>query len=125
MMSIKNFLLVGLGGGMGAMLRFFFTSISKQSVFPFSTLFINIAGSLFIGIVFGLSNKNVAISNELKLFLATGICGGFTTFSAFSVENMQLLKDGNYATACLYIFTSVALCIMAVFAGFKIINYLT
>jgi fluoride exporter len=125
MMSIKNFLLVGLGGGMGAMLRFFFSTIIKYSTFPLNTFLINVIGSLGIGLVFGLASKSQSFSEPLKLFLATGICGGFTTFSAFSVENMQLLKDGNCAMACLYIFASVALCIVAVFAGFKIINYLT
>ncbi len=121
MINIKNFLLVGLGGGIGAMLRLFFTNIIKHTTFPYGTFFINIAGSLLIGIIFGLSVKTNIISNELKLFLATGICGGFTTFSAFSAENMQLLKEGNYAMSCLYIFSSVVFCIVAVFAGFKII----
>jgi fluoride exporter len=123
MNMLKNFLLVGLGGGIGAILRYFFSSIIKHSTFPYNTLIINIAGSLLIGIVFGLTEKSNAISEQLKLFLATGICGGFTTFSAFSVENMQLIKEGNYVTAGLYIFVSVLLCIIAVFAGFKIINY--
>jgi fluoride exporter len=122
MSMLKNFLLVGLGGGIGAMLRYFFSSIIKHSTFPYNTLLINIAGSLLIGIVFGLSEKSNGISEQVKLFLATGICGGFTTFSAFSVENMQLIKEGDYVTAGVYIFASVALCIVAVFAGFKIIN---
>jgi fluoride exporter len=122
MSMLKNFLLVGLGGGIGAMLRYLFSSFIKHNTFPYNTLLINIVGSLLIGIVFGLSEKSNVISNELKLFLATGICGGFTTFSAFSVENMQMLKDGNYVTAGVYIFISVLLCIVAVFAGFKIIN---
>jgi fluoride exporter len=124
MSMLKNFLLVALGGGIGAMLRYFFSSIIKHSTFPYNTLLINIAGSLLIGIVFGLSEKSNGISEQIKLFVATGICGGFTTFSAFSVENMQLIKEGNYATAVVYIFASVALCIVAVFAGFKIINQL-
>jgi fluoride exporter len=124
MSMLKNFLLVGLGGGIGAMLRYFFSSIIKHNTFPYNTLLINIAGSLLIGIVFGLTERSNAISEQLKLFLATGICGGFTTFSAFSVENMQLIRDGNYVTGAVYIFASVALCILAVFAGFKIINQL-
>jgi fluoride exporter len=123
MSMLKNFLLVGIGGGIGAMLRYFFSSIIKHSTFPYNTLFINIAGSLLIGIVFGLTEKSNVISEQLKLFLATGICGGFTTFSAFSVENMQMIKDGNYVAAGLYIFFSVLLGIISVFAGFKIINY--
>jgi fluoride exporter len=124
MITVKNFLLVGVGGGIGAMLRYFFSSIIKHTTFPYNTLLINIAGSLFIGVVFGLTEKSNVITEQLKLFLATGICGGFTTFSAFSVENMQMIKEGDYVTAGVYIFASVALCIAAVFAGFKIINQL-
>lgn len=119
---LKNFLFVGLGGGIGAMLRYLFSSLIKHTSFPYHTLLINIAGSLLIGIIFGLSVKTDAISEQIKLFVATGICGGFTTFSAFSLENMQMLKEGDYTTAAVYIFASVALCIVAVFAGFKIIN---
>ena len=68
--------------------------------------------------------KYSTLSNEyeLILFLATGICGGFTTFSTFSAENMLMIKAGNYLMAGLYIFTSVAACIIATFVGFKFIN---
>lgn len=114
---------MGIGGGIGVMLRYLFSTIIKHNSFPYNTLFINILGSLLIGIVFGFAQKAGGISDELKLFLATGVCGGFTTFSAFSLENMYLLKDGNFAMACVYIFASIAICIVAVFAGFKMINY--
>ncbi len=123
MITIKNFLIVGLGGGLGAMLRFFIAAIWRTGNFPYHTLFINIMGSLIIGIVFGLGIKNEHFSEQMKLFLATGICGGFTTFSAFSLENMLMLKSGNYLLASIYIIASVAACIIAVFAGYKIINY--
>jgi fluoride exporter len=122
-MDVKNFLVVGLGGGIGAMLRFFFSSIIKTTTFPLNTFLINVLGSLLIGIVFALGSKNQSISENLKLFLATGICGGFTTFSAFSIENMQMFNERNYTMAFLYIFTSVSFSILAVFIGFKIINY--
>ncbi len=119
---VKGFLLVGLGGSIGAMLRYLIMSIWKTETFPFNTLIINVIGSLLIGIVFALSEKTDLISNNIKLFLATGICGGFTTFSTFSAENFQLLKSGEYVTAAGYIFASVSLCIVATFIGFKIIN---
>jgi fluoride exporter len=122
MMNLKNILLVGLGGGIGAMLRFFISSLFKVNSFPINTLLINIVGSFIIGIVFAYNIKNEHFSEELKLFLATGICGGFTTFSAFSIENIQLLKEGNHVTACLYIFASIACCLVACLAGLKIIN---
>jgi fluoride exporter len=122
MMTIKNILLVGLGGGLGSMLRYMIAAAFKQSSFPFTTFLINVTGSLFIGVVFALGVKNESLSAPLKLFLATGICGGFTTFSAFSVENVQLIKEGNYTTAAIYIVASVACCIVACLAGFKIIE---
>lgn len=114
--------MVGLGGSIGAMLRYFITISWKTNSFPFQTLFINIVGCLFIGLVLALNQKTNLLSGDAKLFLATGICGGFTTFSAFSLENFLLLKSGEYVTAVLYIFTSVAVCIIATFVGFKIIN---
>jgi fluoride exporter len=119
---IKSFLLVGLGGAIGAICRYLLSYANKTNGFPFSTLMINVTGSLIIGVVLALSNKNYLISDNLKLFLATGICGGFTTFSTFSVENMLMLKSGNFIMSFLYIFTSVAACILATFVGFKIIN---
>ena len=119
---VKSFLLVGLGGSIGSMLRYLIVTIWKTENFPYNTLFINIVGSLFIGIVFALSEKTDLISDNIKLFLATGICGGFTTFSTFSAENFQLLKSGEYITAAGYIFASVSLCIVATFISFKIIN---
>ena len=119
---MKSFLFVGLGGSIGAMLRYFITVTWKTGSFPFNTLLINIIGCLLIGIVLALSEKTNFVTENTKLFLATGICGGFTTFSAFSLENFQLLKTGEYLTAGFYIFTSVAACIMATFIGFKIIN---
>ena len=89
---VKSFLLVGLGGSIGAMLRYLVATIWRTDNFPYNTLVINIVGSLLIGIVFALSEKTDLINDNMKLFLATGICGGFTTFSTFSAENFQLLK---------------------------------
>ncbi len=123
MMNLKNILLVGLGGGIGAMFRFYISTLHKGT-FPFSTLLINIIGSFFIGVIFFLNIKNEHFSEELKLFLATGICGGFTTFSAFSLENIQLIKQGEYGIAGLYIFVSIAFSLLACFAGLKITNQL-
>ena len=119
---VKNFLLVGFGGGLGAMLRFLAYQSFKNTSFPYITLFINIAGSLIIGLVIGLSVKELNFPSSLKLFLATGICGGFTTFSAFSIENIELLQAGKYNIAFFYIAASVCLGIAAAWLGFKLIN---
>ena len=119
---IKNLLLVGLGGALGSMLRYAATVVINAKYFPWSTLMVNIVGSFFIGLIFALSIKDETFLNNWKLFLATGICGGFTTFSAFSLENMGLLQQGKYATALTYICLSIILGIIAAFAGYKIIS---
>ena len=80
------------------------------------------AGYRIIGLVAGLSLKNAEFGNNWKLFLATGICGGFTTFSAFSMDNLQLLQNGKYLTALLYTLLSVGLGLAAAFGGFKLMQ---
>ena len=115
---MKNILLVGLGGMIGSILRYL-TIISFKQSFPYGTLIVNVAGSFIIGIVAGLTMKN-SISPEMRLFVATGICGGFTTFSAFSAECLQLINDQKYLPALLYIFLSFALGITAAFMGWLI-----
>lgn len=117
---LKNFLLVGMGGGIGSMIRYGCNVFIGIKPFPFATLIINIAGSLIIGTVLGLSLKNETFANNWKLFFATGICGGFTTFSSFSLENMQLLQNGKYFLCAAYIVASVVLGISAVLLGYKI-----
>ncbi len=122
MSTIKNFLLVGIGAGIGGMIRYLMSLVFKSQSFPFNTLLINVLGSLLIGILFSITEKQTQSSEQIKLFFATGICGGFTTFSAFSLENMQLLKSGNYIAATSYITLSILFCIAAVFAGYKLLN---
>ena len=118
----KNFLLVGLGGAIGSMLRYAISLLVTVKQFPYSTFIVNIAGSLIIGAVLALSLKNDIFSNNWKIFLATGICGGFTTFSAFAAENMALLQSGKYGIALMYILASLLLGIAAVVLGFKLIT---
>lgn len=117
---IKNLLLVGLGGGIGSMLRFGTALLINNKLFPYATFAVNIIGSFIIGVVFALSLKEV-LSHDWKLFLAAGICGGFTTFSAFSLENMGLLQSGKYVIALTYIIVSVVLGIVAAFLGYQLI----
>ncbi len=118
----KNFILVGLGGALGSMLRYAAYLFITVKHFPVATFIVNIAGSFIIGTVLALSLKDENFSTSWKLFLATGICGGFTTFSAFSAENMQLLQSGKYTLAFCYIILSIILGIAAVWLGFKIFN---
>jgi CrcB protein len=120
---IRNFLLVGFGGGLGSMLRYGTGLLVGPKQFPLATLLINTAGSLFIGLAMAYSLKNESFQNNWKIFLATGICGGFTTFSAFSLENLLLLENGKHFMLVLNIACSIAAGMFAVWSGFKIINF--
>lgn len=116
---LKNILLVGLGGGIGAILRYAASLLIKTGSFPLATLIINITGSLVLGMVMAYT-MNEPTPSATRLFLATGICGGFTTFSAFAYENLSLLQSGKYETAFLYILLSVALSLLTTWIGFRI-----
>jgi fluoride exporter len=120
---LKNILLVGIGSSIGGVLRYAVSLVVKNSTFPYATILVNIIGSFIIGTIFAFSLKNDNNQEQIKLFFATGICGGFTTLSAFSLENMLLLKSENYTTALLYIVLSITLSIIAVFAGYKLLNF--
>lgn len=118
---IKNLLLVGLGGSLGSMIRYGTSLLIRSKLFPFATLSVNIIGCFIIGLVFAMSIKEESISDNWKLFLATGICGGFTTFSAFSLENLGLLQSGRIGIAMIYIILSIVLGIAATFLGYLLI----
>ncbi len=118
---LKNLLLVGLGGGIGSMLRYGTSLMIGSKYFPFATIAANIIGCFIIGIVLAFSIKEEAFLNNWKLFLATGICGGFTTFSAFSTENMEMLQNGKFGLALTYIGLSILLGIGASFLGYHLI----
>jgi CrcB protein len=121
-MMIKNLLLAGAGGFIGSAFRYFLFQTIKPGHLFWTTLLINVVGSLLIGIVISISIKDPQFSNTWKVFLATGICGGFTTFSAFSLENFHLFQQGKYALSLIYISSSVILGVFACFIGYKIIG---
>ena len=118
---IKQFLLVGFGGAIGSVLRYAGNVLYSSRSFPVTTLLINIIGSFAIGMVIAFSIKNNSSANW-KLFLATGLCGGFTTFSAFSLENLLLIQNGKFLLSMLYIGSSILLGITAAWLGYKLIN---
>lgn len=119
---IKNFLLIGLGGALGSILRYGTGMVIGNRVFPLATFIINITGSFVIGLVIAYSLKNEWFSQHWKLFLATGICGGFTTFSTFSLENIELLQQGKWSLFALYSIGSLALGILSAWLAFRIIG---
>ena len=118
---IKNLLLVGLGGSIGSMVRYAASFLIRSKLFPYATLSVNITGSFIIGLIFAMGIKETGLSNNWKLFLATGICGGFTTFSAFSLENMGLIQTGKIGMAVTYILLSIILGILATFLGYQLV----
>ncbi len=115
---IRNFLLVGLGGALGSMLRFGCYQLFKNGFV--TTLFINILGSLVIGCIIGICQRDPAFEKQWRLFLATGICGGFTTFSAFSMENIELIQQGKFISSTLYILVSIIVGLAGAWAGYKL-----
>lgn len=115
---MKQALLVFLGGGAGSVLRFVISkNLNPVTTLPLGTLLVNIIGSLLIGLFLGLGLKEEYLSPNTTLLLATGFCGGFTTFSAFSYENQALLKSGDYLNFGIYSAGSIFLGIAAVLAG--------
>lgn len=118
---LRIILLVGFGGFAGSVSRYLASS-SVQKLFllsfPFGTLFVNVVGSLIIGFLFGLGERGNILSPEARLFFATGFCGGFTTFSTFSLESLSLLRDGQWLFFLLYAVGSVLLGLLFVFMGF-------
>ncbi|WP_326493560.1 fluoride efflux transporter CrcB [Salinimicrobium sp. TH3] len=115
---MKQVLLVFVGGGLGSALRFLISkNLNQVSSIPLGTLLVNFSGSLLIGFILGLGLKQEMLSPNTTLLLATGFCGGFTTFSAFSFENQALLKAGDYVNFGIYSAGSIFLGIAAVLIG--------
>jgi CrcB protein len=121
---MKNLLLVFVGGGFGSVLRFVIGKYlnSSPSGFPYGTFAANMIGSLLIGIILGLAVKNQSISQSQTLLLATGFCGGFTTFSAFAYENHMFLKVGDFTSFAVYTIASFVIGFLAVFLGIYLVK---
>ncbi len=121
---MKVIIVVGIGSFIGGILRYLLSQLIQTkflSIFPFGTFTVNIIGCFLIGLVFGLSERSY-ISLEWRLFFATGLLGGFTTFSSFSNETVTLIHDGQSWLALLYVASSVLIGLIATFAGISIIK---
>jgi fluoride exporter len=122
-----NILLVGLGGSIGSILRYLtqrWVNESYQHNFPLATFLVNVFGCLLIGILYAIGEKGNILSPQTRLLLVTGFCGGFTTFSTFAFENMNLLRVGDNFYFSLYAVGSVVLGIAAVYIGSLLIKLL-
>ena len=121
---MKPLLLVFLGGGLGSTLRYGLGKYLNSEVtgIPYGTFAANILGSLLIGIILGIALKNDGISQNTMLLVATGFCGGFTTFSTFAYENHVFLKNGDFGLFALYTLGSFIIAFGSVFFGIWVVK---
>jgi CrcB protein len=113
---------VAVGGALGSVGRFWLTTVMTALTgprFPWGTLLINVLGSFVIGLVAGITlvPGRVGMHPDIRIFLMTGVCGGFTTFSAFSLQTLELMQGGEIVLALGYVVGSVALCVLGTYAG--------
>lgn len=117
-----NWILVFFGGGLGAMMRFGTSAVVNkwwQQLFPLATLISNVAACLILGVTVALLRDKIQASETWYTFMVVGICGGYSTFSSFAKENIDLFEKGNYAIGILNIVLSLTLCLAAVYIGKK------
>ncbi|MBN1789506.1 MAG: fluoride efflux transporter CrcB [Bacteroidales bacterium] len=124
---IKHIIVIGLGGFIGSVARYFLSGLNLKYDFlsiPIGTLSVNIIGSLIIGFLTGIAEKSDLLTTEWRLFLMVGICGGFTTFSSFTNENLMLMHNGQFLAVLLYTSLSVIFGFLAVYLGYNLTNLL-
>jgi CrcB protein len=124
---LKNLLIIGSGGFIGSIARYLVSQLNLSVNFlsiPVGTFIVNISGCFLIGFLTGVADKSMILSTEWRLFLMVGICGGFTTFSAFANENLMLMHNGQIAAVIIYTALSIFLGFLAVYLGYVTTNLL-
>lgn len=117
---MRAILFVGIGSFIGGVARYLLTRLISNgfgAAFPYGTLFVNLLGCYLIGLFYGFGTRNHLLDIEWRLFLTVGICGGFTTFSSFAMENLTLLRENNLTSFCLYTGISVFSGLFATWLG--------
>ena len=116
----KDIIIVGIGSGIGGICRYIISLFMSQthSGFPWGTFIVNVAGCMLIGILWGITSRFHSLPPAISLFLIVGFCGGFTTFSTFSREGLNLLQANNYFLFSIYVIGSIVLGILAVTIGY-------
>lgn len=123
---LKQILLVGLGGGIGSIFRFltsFYAAKYAVSGFPLGTFLVNVLGCFILGVALGIFDKHALGSENIRLLFITGFCGGYTTFSTFASENIQLLQQQNYMLLIIYTLASLLVGFLAVAIGLGLSRY--
>ena len=118
---LKQLLLIGAGGFIGSVARFLVSRLNTRIDWlsiPIGTLAVNVSGSLLIGFLIGISDRSPVLTVEWRMFLMVGLCGGFTTFSSFTGENLVLLRNGQILPLLLYTGLSIFLGFTAVYLGY-------
>ena len=122
---MKPLLIVGIGGAFGSICRYLAQAyIGRHTTltFPVGTLVVNLTGCFLIGILFGLGSKYAWMTLEWRLFLITGICGGYTTFSTYSLDSLTLFRQGHYTYFFVYVLGSVIVGLLATVAGAAVVR---
>ena len=120
---LRTFLLVGVGGAAGSMARYATTLLltrASANAFPAATMLVNLMGCLLIGVLAGWAERSVLLNNAGWALLATGFCGGFTTFSAFALDNMKLQQGGASGTALVYSMISIVGGMLLCYIGYHL-----
>lgn len=124
MTLLINCLCVGAGGFFGSIFRYLLgmLPLGSESGFPYTTLLVNVIGAFLIGLIVSYFTRSFPADHQILLFLKVGLCGGFTTFSAFTLESLKLFQNGESLSASFYIVTSVVLCLAAAFFGEYVVS---